>query len=183
VAVAHLVKAEGRNTVGKIVVFYGSTTGNTGTAGEQIAKHLGDGVEVRDVRGVSRSAFEEADVLILGTSTWGVGDLQDDWIDAIDELKNASLAGKSVAIFGLGDQEGYPDSFVDGMRDLYDAAVNAGATVVGVCTTDGYDFGDSRAVIDGKLIGLAIDEDNQSDLTQARIENWVNQLRNELGMS
>jgi flavodoxin I len=169
--------------VEKTVVFYGSTTGNTGSAGEQIAKALGGNVEVRDVRGVDSSAFSEAEFLILGTSTWGVGDLQDDWIDLIDVLKRSTLSGKRVAIFGLGDQQSYPDSFVDGMRDLYDAAMEAGATMVGACATDGYDFGESRAVVEGKLVGLALDEDTQPDLTQTRIEAWVQQLQSELGAS
>ena len=167
----------------QIAVIYGSMTGNTSGAGKQIAELLGDDVEVHDVSEADGSAFSKPDVLILGTSTWGVGDIQDDWADKIDTLKSANLSGKRVAVFGLGDQEGYPDSFVDGMRDLYDAAVEAGATVVGECSTDGYDFSESRAVIAGELIGLALDEDNQSDLTESRIEAWVKQLRDELKAS
>jgi flavodoxin I len=164
----------------KIAVLYGSMGGNTRGAGEQIANLLGDGADALDVANADGSAFSEPDVLILGTSTWGLGDLQDDWVGALDRLKAAPLSGKYVAVFGLGDQEGYPDSFVDGMRDLYDAAVEAGATMIGACPTEGFNFTGSRAVVDGKFVGLVLDEDNQSDLTPSRIEQWVQQLRQEL---
>ncbi|AKJ64849.1 flavodoxin [Kiritimatiella glycovorans] len=167
----------------KITVFYGSTTGNTGSAAKAIAAALGDGAEARDVSGADANAFSEPDVLVLGTSTWGVGDLQDDWVGALDALKGARLAGKKVAVFGLGDQNGFGDSFVDGMRDLYDAAIAAGGTVVGACATDGYEFSESRAVVDGQFVGLVLDDDNQAGQTDARIAAWVTQLKQELGMS
>jgi flavodoxin I len=167
----------------KVTVFYGSTTGNTSSAAEAIAAAFGDGASAVEVSGADSSAFGEPDVLILGTSTWGMGDLQDDWVDALGALKGASLAGKKAALFGLGDQETYPDTFVDGMRDLYDAALAAGATVVGACATDGLQFSESRAVVDGRFVGLVLDDDNQSELTQTRIEAWVTQIKQELGMS
>jgi flavodoxin I len=167
----------------RATVFYGSTTGNTGSAAEAIAAALGDGAAAVDVSNADASAFNEPDLLILGTSTWGMGDLQDDWAGALDALKTVSLAGKHVAIFGLGDQMSYADTFVDGMRDLYDAAIEAGATVVGATAADGYEFSESRAVVDGKFVGLVLDDDNEAGQTDARISAWVAQLKQELGMS
>jgi flavodoxin I len=167
----------------KISVIYGSTTGNTANAAVQIAQLLGDDASAVDVKDVSAAAFTEPDVLVLGASTWGEGDLQDDWAVAIDTLKAASLAGKKVAVFGFGDQESYSDTFVDAMRDLYDAALEAGATVVGSTSNDGYVYDGSRAVVEGRFVGLVLDEENQSDLSGSRIENWVGQLKSELGIS
>jgi flavodoxin I len=166
----------------KITVFYGSTTGNTRCVAERIARLFGDGASAVDVSDADAGPFGDPDVLVLGTSTWGLGDLQDDWMGALDALKGASLEGKHVAVFGLGDQMSYADTFVDGMRDLYDAAIEAGANVVGACATDGYEFNESRAVVDGKFVGLPLDDDNQGGETDARIEAWVTQLKHELGM-
>jgi len=164
----------------KIGIYYGSVMGNTSGAAEQIADLLGDGATAIDVSGDTK--FIDYDVLIMGTSTWGLGELQDDWYSALDALKSADLAGKSVAVFGMGDQESYNDTFVDGMRDLYDAAIGAGATAVGACGADGYDFSESRASEGDGFIGLALDDDNQSELTASRIEAWVTQLKEELGL-
>ncbi len=113
----------------KVLVIYGSTTGNTESAAKTIAQQLsGHEVECMDVSNVSKADFESATTLILGTSTWGFGDLQDDWDSALDTLRSANLSGKSVAFFGYGDSSSYPDTFVDGMSYLKEAAVGAGIT-------------------------------------------------------
>lgn len=164
----------------KIGVYYGSVMGNTSSAAEQIADLLGDGATAIDVSG--NRNFEDYDILILGTSTWGLGELQDDWLGAVDTLSGANLAGKKFAVFGMGDQESYSDTFVDGMRDLYDAAIEAGAEPVGAWNDDDYDFSESRAVEGEGMIGLALDDDNQSELTSSRIESWVEKLKDELGL-
>lgn len=168
--------------MGKISVYYGSTTGNTRNAAEKIATLLGNGVQAVDVGSARKDSFADSDVLILGTSTWGVGELQDDWIGALDHLRNAPLRGKHVALFGLGDQSTFADSFVDGMRDIYDAACEAGATPVGACPQRGYEFNESRAVVEDLFVGLPLDDDNQSEMTNSRILMWVRQLETELGL-
>ena len=117
--------------------------------------------------------FSSADRIILGTSTWGVGDLQDDWEGQMGLFDDLDLSGKKAAVFGLGDQEGYPDSFVDGMGILAEKLSEKGALLVGLWPLDGYEFDDSRAVKDGQFVGLALDEDNQSDLTDQRISDWI----------
>lgn len=53
---------------------------------------------------------------------------------------------------------------------------------MGYWPTDGYDFNDSKAVRNGKFVGLAIDEDNQADLTESRVENWSTQVKSEFGL-
>jgi len=154
----------------KAIVYYGSTTGTCEDLAGRIGKALG--AEVKNVSELDSSAVD-ADLLVLGTSTWGAGDVQDDWYSALDTLKGLSLAGKKVAIFGCGDSASYPDTFCGGMKAVYDAALAAGATIVGEVSTEGYQFDGSEAVVDGKFVGLALDEMNESDKTDERISAWV----------
>jgi flavodoxin I len=165
----------------KITIFYGSTTGNTKSAAEKIKEQMGE-AELVDAADLSKDILESSDILILGTSTWGIGDIQDEWAGSLDILSGASLSGKKAAVFGLGDQYSYTDSFVDGMRDLYDATKQAGAEIIGEWPTDGYTFTTERPVIDDKFVGLALDEDNESDKTDERITKWVSQIKEEAGI-
>ncbi len=162
----------------KTAIFFGSSTGNTETVAEAIASKLG--ADLFNVEDSPSDKFEEYDNLIFGTSTWGIGDLQDDWDDFISEVEDADLSGKVVALFGLGDSSSYPDSFVDGIGAIYEAVKDKDCKVVGFVDTDGYDYEESAAEVDGKFVGLPIDEDNESDMTDERIEKWVEQLKGEL---
>lgn len=155
----------------KTIVVYGSTTGTC----ESIAQTLGDqlGAEVINVSDLTANQLAEADNIVLGTSTWGAGELQDDWYDGVNVVKSANLSGKRVALFGCGDSASYSDTFCGGMKELYDAAVAAGATVVGAVPTDGYTFDDSDAVVDGQFVGLALDDVNEDDKTSERISAWI----------
>ena len=155
----------------KTIVVYGSTTGTC----ESIAQTIGDqlGAEVINVSDLTADQLAEADNIVLGTSTWGAGELQDDWYDGVNVVKSANLSGKRVALFGCGDSASYSDTFCGGMKELYDAAVVAGATVVGAVPTDGYTFDDSDAVVDGQFVGLALDDVNEDDKTSERISAWL----------
>ena len=157
----------------KTAIFYGSTTGTT----EMVAGKVGEllGAEVLSATEIDR--VEEYDFVIFATSTWGMGDLQDSWLEVIDSLKNKNLSNKKVALIGVGDQCGFSDTFVNGMGTLYDAVVEAGANVVGKTSTEGYDYSDSTAVRDDHFVGLVIDENNQSELTEERIKNWVESVK------
>lgn len=159
----------------KTIVVYGSTTGVCQDIAERIASKLG-GVEVISASELTADTLAANDNLLLGTSTWGEGDVQDDWYDALDTLKAANLSGKTVAIFGCGDSVSYGDSFCGGMRALYDAAKEAGANVIGEVSASQYSFDSSNAVIDGKFVGLALDENNESDKTDERIDAWLGTL-------
>ncbi|MFV0521395.1 MAG: flavodoxin FldA [Mangrovibacterium sp.] len=158
----------------KIGIFYGSSTRNTETIAETLAKELK--AETYDVSAASIAELNACDKLILGTSTLGIGDLQDDWDCFLDTLVNADLNGKTIALFGLGDADGYPDSFVDGMGILYDTIKDKGCIIVGETATDGYEYEESKAEVNGKFVGLVLDEDNQSDKTEARVQAWVTQI-------
>ncbi len=155
----------------KTIVVYGSTTGTC----EGIAQTLGEklGADVINVSDLTAAELSSADNLVLGTSTWGAGELQDDWYDGVSLVKAADLSGKKAAIFGCGDSASYSDTFCGGMKEICDAAVAAGATVVGAVSTDGYTFDDSDAVVDGQFVGLALDDINESDKTEERIDAWI----------
>ena len=156
----------------KTIVVYGSSTGTC----ESIAQTLGEklGADVIDVANLTAADVQGADNLVLGTSTWGAGEMQDDWYDGVKVLKETGLSGKKVAVFGCGDSSSYSDTFCGGMKELYDAAKEAGATMVGDdVSTDGYTFDDSDSVVDGHFIGLALDDVNEDDKTESRIEAWI----------
>jgi len=157
----------------KTVVVYGSSTGTCESIANTIADKLG--TEAINVADMTADTIADNDVLLLGTSTWGAGELQDDWYDGIDVLKEADLEGKTVAIFGCGDAESYPDTFCGAMGEIYNA-VSDRATVVGGVSTDGYTFDDSEAVQNGQFVGLALDDVNESDKTEARIDAWIASL-------
>lgn len=162
----------------KTLVVYGSSTGTCEGIANTIAEKLG--AEVVNVSNLTKEQAEAADNLILGTSTWGAGDMQDDWYDGLDTLKGCDLTGKKIALFGCGDSASYSDTFCGGMREIYDGLQDKGATFIGAVSTDGYTFDDSASVEDGKFVGLALDEDNESDKTEDRINAWIEQIKPEL---
>lgn len=163
----------------KTVIIYGSTTGNAAMAAETIAAKLGGG-DIKEVAKASKDDLDNYENLILGSSTWGDGELQDDWYSFLPTLKSANLNGKTVAVFGVGDQFSYSSTYVNAMGELYDAANAAGAKIIGATSTDGYSFDESTAVRDGKFVGLALDYDNQDSLSVDRITAWANQILPEL---
>ena len=163
-----------------IGIFVGSTYGNTEAAAEEIAGLLnaraGVGIELANVKDDGCGAMTGYELLILGCSTWHDGKLQDDWEDCISELQKLNLSGKTIALFGAGDQEGYANSFQDALGILGTDLRAMGAKLVGFTSTDGYTFNESRGVESGKFMGLALDFDHQEELNTSRISAWVDQL-------
>ena len=145
----------------KTGIFYGSTTGTTESVARLIAEKLGVSPEdVHDVSKLNAALVESYEALILGTSTWGDGELQDDWYDGIKVLKNANLSGKTIALFGCGDSESYSDTFCDGMGILFEDLKDSGCTFVGAVPDSDYTYASSVAAADGKFVGLALDDVN-----------------------
>ncbi len=158
----------------KTIVIFGSSTGTCEAIAEKIGSRLG--AEVLNVQDLTADVVDANDNLILGTSTWGAGELQDDWYDGINVLKSADLSSKTIALFGCGDCESYGDTFVGGIGELYDAIKNSGANFVGAVSTDGYTFDDSAAVVDGQFVGLPLADVNEDDKTDGRIDAWIAQI-------
>lgn len=162
-----------------IGLFYGSTYGMTEKIAEKIKKAFGKHkVVLYNVKDAPQEALEEYDYLIFGTSAWGIGEMQDDWERWIFELEDIDFSGKKVALFGLGDQKEYPESFVDGLGTLYCRLPNK-SVVVGEWPTAGYKYYFSLADKDGKFVGLVLDENNQKEKSDERIKMWVSQLEKE----
>ena len=163
----------------KIGILYGSSTGNTEIVADKIQARFGEeNAEVLNIDAVDKEEVEQFQYLILGTSTWGLGDMQDDWDEFIDILLSCDLSKKKIALFGLGDQEVYAESFVDGMGKLYDK-ISKKATIVGAWAADEYRHVESIAVRKGKFVGLAIDWDNEEKQTDERVTKWTNELKKE----
>ncbi|MCD4725404.1 MAG: flavodoxin [Bacteroidales bacterium] len=163
----------------KIGIFYGSSTGNTELIAEKIKALFGNDADTCNIDAASIEDIEKYEFLIFGTSSWGIGDTQDDWDDFMDILSGMTFNKKKLALFGLGDQINYPDSFADGIGIIYDAIYDR-VDVVGAWPLDGYTFNESAAVKNGMFVGLAIDKENQPHLTDSRLEKWVNILKKEM---
>lgn len=162
----------------KIGLFYGSTTGKTDAVAEIIRDEFGAKlVDLHDIAEAGKEDIESYDYLIIGSPTWNIGELQSDWEAFFPKLDDIDFTGKKVAYFGVGDQVGYPDNFLDAMGILAHKISQQGGTRVGYWPVDGYDFNASKAVKDGQFVGLAIDEDNEPEMTEERITAWVDQIK------
>ncbi len=168
----------------QVGLFYGTQTGNTERVAKLIQAQMGGDtvVVLHDVADVSLADFAAYDRLIIGCPTWNIGELQSDWEGLYDDLDDVDFSGKRVAYFGCGDQVGYADNFQDAMGILEEKIAGLGGKTVGYWPIEGYDFNESKAVRDDKFVGLALDEDHQSDLTEDRIGRWVAQLKSEFGL-
>lgn len=167
----------------RIGLFFGTNTGKTRKVAKMIKKRFDDDT-MADALNVNRATAEDLaqyQYLIIGTPTLGDGELpglsadceNESWEEFLPQLQDVDFTGKTVAIYGLGDQVGYPDEFLDAMGILYAFVAERGAKVVGAWPTEGYEFKHSEAVVDGKFVGLALDLDNQSGLTEERLSSWL----------
>lgn len=173
-----------------IGIFYGSSTCYTEMVAEKIAAELkallGETiVDIHNVADEPIATMADYHHLILGIPTWDYGELQEDWENIWDDIDNLNFTGKTVALFGLGDQEGYPEWFLDAMGYLWAKVSNLGAKTVGFWPTEGFDFQSSKALTnDGQyFVGLAIDDENQFELTDSRVTAWCHQIRHEFGIN
>lgn len=159
-------------------IFYGSTTGTNETLANDIAAALNiSDADVHNVDKASAGYVEKYDTLLLGSSTWGFGDLQDDWEGFLPQLKKVDLSGKKVGLFGTGDYESYPDTFCDALGIIYDELEGTGCEFVGAYDAEGYAVTDSRAFSDGKAIGLVVDDNNESGQTASRMQRWIEAMK------
>jgi flavodoxin I len=167
----------------KIGLFYGTQTGSTQAVAEMIQSYLGkDKVDLIDVSRASTDDFKDYQYLIIGCPTWNIGELQADWDGLYPELDDVDFSGKKVAYFGCGDQVGYSDNFMDAAGILEEKISERGGQTIGYWPTEGYDFTESKAVRDEGFVGLAIDEDNQPELTKPRVQEWTSMLKAEFGL-
>lgn len=169
----------------EIGLFFGSDEGNTEAVAYRIQKRFGiEHCDVLDIADATQLDFAAYDKLILGIPTWDFGQIQSDWEEFWGDLEEIDFHGKTVALFGLGDQFGYGDYFLDAMGMLHDVVSKAGAAIIGHWSTDGYEFDASKASIPGqnRFVGLGIDEDQQAELTSQRLNAWCRQIHEEFNL-
>lgn len=164
----------------KIGIFYGTTTGNTAEVASEIAKALNvKNEDVKDVAKTAPSAVGDYDVLILGTSTWGAGDMQGDMAEFMDGLEMVDLRGKDVAFFGLGDEQ-MTDTFCNAVGEMYHKLHNTGANFIGKYNVDGLEFKHSDAMVGDLAVGLLVDNVNHPEITSHRINKWCELISKEI---
>lgn len=166
----------------KIAIIYGSDTGITDYVTTLLTNKLNlKNLDVIEVFTIKPIDFLNYDIILIGVPTWYVGDLQSDWEDFFPDFQKIDFNGIKVAFFGLGDQYGYPDNFVDGIGILAEVVLNNGGEVFGYWPAESYEFNESLGLApNGMFYGLAIDEDNQQEYTEDRLDKWVKQIKNEV---
>jgi flavodoxin I len=170
----------------KIGIFFGTDTGNTRRIAKEISGLLEKGMAAKpvNIRNASVDDLLAFDTLILGTPTYGEGQLPglstgnatESWEEFLPKLDGRDFTGKKVAIYGLGNQKSYPDEFVDAMFYVYEQFKACGATIIGGWDASEYKFQKSKALLSDRFVGLALDQENQKELTTARLDAWLTQL-------
>lgn len=173
-------------TSAPIGLFYGSSTCYTEMVAEKIVEILGNTlVDIHNIADEPITLMNAYNYLILGIPTWDYGELQEDWENIWDDIDELNFSGKTVALFGLGDQVGYPEWFLDALGYLWVKLRNLGAKTVGYWPVEGFTFNESKALTSDQqyFVGLAIDDENQYELTDKRVSNWCIQILNEFGIT
>lgn len=169
----------------KIQIIYGTETGTT----ESVLPYLLELLEKHqvDVTTIDKLHFADnspQDLYILSSPTWYNGELSSDWTNALESFKNFNFKDRKFALFGLGNQEDYPDDFVSGMGILAQIILKGGGEIVGLFPYDTYNFKNSKAIcIEGYFYGLGIDEDCQPEQTKSRFKKWVKIIEKEFNLS
>jgi len=164
----------------KTAIIYSFNTKKTGKIATQIREGFNDpNIEMVNAEELTEEQFLSFENLILGVPTWFDGELPNYWDEFVPALEDLDLKGKKIALFGLGDQKGYPENFLDGVGIMADILEAQGASLVGYTSIEGYEFESSRALREEHFLGLAIDYENQGSMNKQRIAAWVEQLRKE----
>lgn len=164
----------------KIGIFYSFNSNKTAKAAEKIVEAFGKvNIEPMNVEVVKDEDFLKFENIIVGVPTWFDGELPNHWDELVPSIEELDLKGKRVAIFGLGDQKGYPENFNDGVGIFSDLMSKCGAEIVGYTSTEGYTYEHSVAERNQQFCGLCLDQENQARLTKGRIDHWIEQLKNE----
>lgn len=164
----------------KIAIIYSFNTKKTGKIAAQVQEAFGDdSIEMVNAEEITEELFLSFDRIVMGVATWFDGELPNYWDEFVPDLEDMDLTGKKIALFGLGDQKGYPENFLDGVGIMAEILESAGATLVGFTSTEGYEFESSRAFRQETFTGLAIDYENQGSMNKQRVAKWVEQLKNE----
>jgi len=194
--VSRTLKRSALKTRAQVGLFYTTTTGHTEEVADALKEIMGEAVtDPMDLSDKEVGDLLEYDGLIVGSPTWNTGADEGRsgtaWDEMLEEVRGMDFAGKKVAVFGCGDQISYSDYFCDAVEEVHSSFATAGADMVGQFSTKGYDFEESKSVVGGEplgssdadaMLGLCIDEENQSDMTEERVKQWAGQLKKEMGL-
>ncbi|MCK5780269.1 MAG: flavodoxin [Psychrilyobacter sp.] len=162
----------------KIGLFYGTTGGRTTGVVDEFEFNLREEAEIFNVEnGIAK--LTEFENLILVTPSYGFGELEAHWEEVIEEFKTLDFTGKIVGLVGLGSQTTFGESFVGALEVLYNIVLKKGGKIIGLTSTDGYNFEECEAIVDNKFMGLVLDEENQDDMTADRIFDWLEEIKKE----
>jgi flavodoxin I len=164
----------------KIGLFYSFNTNKTSQAARKIGEEFETGqIDHVNAESLTEKEFLSYDNLILGVPTWFDGELPNYWDEFVPALEDLDLKGKTVAVYGNGNQKGYPENFVDGVGIMANLLENRGARLIGFTSANGYEFESSRALRNDQFTGLALDFENQASQINGKIKKWVEQLKQE----
>lgn len=158
----------------KVAIVYATNRGNAKTVAEKLKERIKD-ADVFNIKDIDVADLNSYGYLILGTSSIGHGDILKPWAEKLDNLSKLDFTGKKVALFGLGSALRHGDTFSGGMSHLYDTLIGKVA-IEGATSTNGYTYESSKSVVEDKFVGLVIDQDNEGDKTDARIDAWLKTL-------
>ncbi len=162
----------------KTAIIYSFNTKKTAKVAEQIKAALNDdAVELINAEDITAEKFTSYNQLILGVPTWFDGELPNYWDEFVPEIEDMDLKGKKFALYGLGDQKGYPENFQDAVGIMAELLEQQGGEIIGLTSTEGYEFESSRAVRENLFLGLAIDYENQGSKNKTRIPAWAESLK------
>jgi len=165
----------------KTVIIYSFHTQKSKKVAEKVIEAFGkDEIQSINAEELTKNVFEENDNFILSAPTWFDGELPNYWDEFVPELEEMNLKNKTFAVFGLGDQKGYPENFCDAIGILVKVLESCGACLVGQIPAEGYTFESSRALRGDVFLGLPLDQENQGKLTSDRVKKWVAQLKTEM---
>lgn len=161
-------------------LFYAPTGGSVHKVAKRLKQRLGEHevkVDMWYIGDITPDKLSDYHNLIfvsstLGRDTWE-NDENDEWAAFMPELEKVDFAGRQVALVGLGNHVAYPNNFVDGMAALAGLVEKNGGNLIGKTEPDYYTFTMSRAVQDGVFVGLPLDEDNEPEKTDGRIQRWL----------
>ena len=164
----------------KTAIIYSYNTKKTSKIATLIQEGFNDpAIEMINAEEITEDTFLSFDHIIMGVATWFDGELPNFWDEFVPALEEMDLTGKKIALFGLGDQKGYPENFLDGVGIMGEILEEQGADLVGFTSSEGYEFESSRALRNDQFMGLAIDYENQVSMNIQRVAAWIDQLRKE----
>lgn len=163
----------------KTGIIYSFKSTKTAKIAEKIVQEFEPEFNIQkvDAEELNEEIFLSYSNLVLGVPTWFDGELPIYWDEFVPALEDLNLKGKSIAIFGLGNQLEYPENFGDAVGIMAELVTDRGAKLIGLTSTEGYAYESSRAESNGKFLGLVLDQETQPRLSKERISEWVKDLK------